>query len=68
MTEEQFKKQKWGAGMIAKYKDESTELTSDVISVDFETCEIGLEVPLSGDLVFFPCEQCEIIKDFIPKP
>ena len=67
MTKKEFSTRKWGAGMIAEYKDSSSRLTSKVISVDFETCEIGLEMPVNGDIVFLPCEKCEIIKDFVQK-
>ena len=67
MTREHFAKLKWGVGMIAEYKDSNSKLISEVISVDFEAYEIGLEMPVSGDIIFLPCEKCEIIKDFVAK-
>lgn len=67
MTKEQFNLQKWGAGMIVKYKGTHSELTSEVISIDFENHTIGLETPITADIVFCPCEDCEIIKDFCQK-
>lgn len=71
MTREAFTKQKWGYGMIVEYvdkKEESiTNLISDIVSVDFEEYKIGVYLPITGDLVFLPCEKCTIIKDFKQK-
>jgi len=67
MTKEEFRKQGWGAGMIVKYENENYVMQSDVVSVDFENDTIGLEMPLTKDIEYFPCEKCTIIKDFVYK-
>jgi len=71
MTKEEFRKRKWGAGMVIKYVDsdenQTTELVSDVVSVDFEEDRIGVYLPITGDLVYLRCEQCEVIVELPEK-
>ena len=71
MTREAFEKQKWGAGMLIKYRevteDSTTELISDVVSVDFDEYKVGVYLPVTGDLVYLPCEKCTILVDFKKK-
>lgn len=64
MTKKEFAKQRWGAGMFIKYVDSKkssyTEIIAEIISVDFESYTIGIEMPGSGDLIFLPCEKCSL--------
>lgn len=69
MTKKEFNEKRWGNGMVVLYRDQKTgtQITAPVISVDFESSKIGVELPPDYDIVFLPCEWCEIIKDFVPK-
>lgn len=66
MTKDEFRKKGWGVGMVVRYENENYVLQSDVVSVDFENDTIGLEMPLTKDIEYFPCEKCRIVKDFHP--
>jgi len=65
MTRDHFAKLKWGVGMVVKYddstEDTTTQLIADVVSVDFENFTIGVELPMVGDLIFLPCEKCNLL-------
>lgn len=76
ITQEEFRKQKWGAGMIIRYEDitptSTTIIEADVVSVNFDDETIGVEI--SGykneetqDILFLPARKCVIIQDFVKK-
>lgn len=62
MTIEEFNKQRWGCGMVARYHQDGNEY--QVASCDFEEKLVGLAdvIQGSGDLTWVRCENVSITR------
>jgi len=64
MTQDEFDKFNWGAGLKARYDGE----TYEIASVDFferliGLSELGVELPTADDIRWCGCENVEVLND-----